>query len=313
MSRSVNLMAKLAFIILFLALVIPGYASPSTCRSTLESLTARERLETKQGPSRYPIILLHGLFGGDKLGPFEYFYKVEAALNDLGYEVYFPALSPISDLDTRVEELMDFVDQVLLASGAEKVNLISYSSGGIDARYLISHYAYGDRVASLTTIGTPHRGTPAIKIGISLMKNPNSLVARALNGLLSWIFYTESRLFDSLSYLSQEYMSEFNSIYLDDERVFYQSYAGITDPLGVSTGDIMNPILLPFYEALQRQSAGENDGVVSVDSAKWGWFRGTLRADHLKLIGHFPGTASRFFNHLDLYRSISQDLKYCGF
>ena len=40
-----------------------------------------------------------------------------------------------------------------------KVNIIAHSLGGLDARQMLTHLGMGSRVASLTTVGTPHRGT----------------------------------------------------------------------------------------------------------------------------------------------------------
>ena len=55
-------------------------------------------------------------------------------------------------------ELKTEIERILEETGAEKVNIVAHSKGGLDARYAITHLGLADRVASLTTINTPHRG-----------------------------------------------------------------------------------------------------------------------------------------------------------
>ena len=45
--------------------------------------------------------------------------------------------------------------------GAEREHIIAHSMGGLDARHAIAHVpGLAGRVATLVTIGTPHRGSP---------------------------------------------------------------------------------------------------------------------------------------------------------
>jgi triacylglycerol lipase len=67
---------------------------------------------------------------------------------------------------------------------------------------------------------------------------------------------------------------------------------------------------LPFW--LRRYAsfiAEDNDGMVPVSSAKWGKFCGTVRSDHLELIGWSIGLpnarSERPFNHLAFWREVA--------
>jgi len=59
---------------------------------------------------------------------------------------------------------------------------------------------------------------------------------------------------------------------------------------------------------LVSSEEGDNDGLTAGSSARWGTFRGSIRADHFELVGWslgFPDkTTARPFPHLDFYRQI---------
>ncbi|WP_176113468.1 triacylglycerol lipase [Burkholderia cepacia] len=111
--------------------------------------------------TRYPIILVHGLSGTDKYaGVLEYWYGIQEDLQQNGATVYVANLSGFQSDDGpngRGEQLLAYVKTVLAATGATKVNLVGHSQGGLSSRYVAA--VAPDLVASVTTIGTPHRGS----------------------------------------------------------------------------------------------------------------------------------------------------------
>jgi triacylglycerol lipase len=111
--------------------------------------------------TRYPIVLVHGLTGTDKYANLlDYWYGISSDLKSHGANVFVANLSGFqSDLgpNGRGEQLLTFVRQVLAATGAQKVNLIGHSQGGLTSRYVAA--VEPELVASVTTIGTPHRGS----------------------------------------------------------------------------------------------------------------------------------------------------------
>jgi len=90
-------------------------------------------------------------------------------------------------------------------------------------------------------------------------------------------------MFDSPAYanLTTRYLTKiFNPRTPDDPRVRYLSVAGRTGPL-----NIWHPLWLPKV-VLDGANGTDNDGLVSVESARWGEFLGTLEgADHWALRG----------------------------
>lgn len=106
--------------------------------------------------TKYPIILVHGLFGFDKIGPVEYFYGIPEALRADGAQVYVAEVSAANSTEVRGEQLLTYVKQVLAATGASKVNLIGHSHGGPTIRYVAS--VAPQLVASVTSVAGPNKG-----------------------------------------------------------------------------------------------------------------------------------------------------------
>ncbi len=106
---------------------------------------------------------------------------------------------------------------------------------------------------------------------------------------------------------------EFNRAHPDDPRVYYQSYTSV-----MSSPPAGDRLLGPSYRVIKALGE-ENDGLVSVDSAKWGEFRGVIRSStrrggvsHGDLVDmHREDFAG--FNVLDAYIGIVADLKQRGF
>lgn len=147
-------------------------AAPNT------ALAAPAASTDQYAATRYPIVLVHGLSGTDRYADvLDYWYDIESDLQWHGANVYVANLSGFqSDLgaDGRGEQLLAYVKQVLAATGAKKVNLIGHSQGGLSARYVAA--AAPELVASVTTIGTPHRGSEfADYVANVLAKDPTGL------------------------------------------------------------------------------------------------------------------------------------------
>src|SRR5262249_930507 len=61
---------------------------------------------------------------------------------------------PFASFDFRARQLKEQIEK----TGWKKFNIIAHSAGGLDSRYMISKLGMADRVASLTTVSSPHRG-----------------------------------------------------------------------------------------------------------------------------------------------------------
>src|SRR5699024_10395633 len=107
--------------------------------------------------TRYPIVLVNGLFGFDKLAGVDYWYEIPQELRRSGAEVYVAQVAAANSTEIRGEELARQVENILAATGAGKVNLIGHSHGGPTIRYVAS--VYPQYVASATSVGGVNWGS----------------------------------------------------------------------------------------------------------------------------------------------------------
>lgn len=135
--------------------------------------------------TRYPIVLVHGLFGFDNIGPVDYFYGIASALRSGGAQVYITQVSAANSTEVRGEQLLTQVRQILAATGASKVNLIGHSHGGPTSRYVAS--VRPDLVASVTSIGGVNKGSRVADVLIGAVPDVTYGVANAVSGFISFI------------------------------------------------------------------------------------------------------------------------------
>src|SRR5688572_26289383 len=89
---------------------------------------------------RSPVVLVHGLFGFDRLHIagttlVNYFSGVADLLRASGNRVLIPSLTPTGAVEDRARQLKLFL---LQQSPHEPVHLLAHSMGGLDSRYMIS-------------------------------------------------------------------------------------------------------------------------------------------------------------------------------
>jgi len=268
-----------------------------------------------------------------------YFNGVQADLEAQGEKQVFVTIAPPFDTsEDRATALKPQILAILAKTGAAKVNLIAHSQGGLDARVLASPggLGMGDVIASITTIATPHRGTPAADLALGLVSGvPDatvSLVTDAFLQLLEDGVYSAEqspKLYAQANEMTTVYMaSTFNPKYVDAPGVVYASYAGRTDlesgtgicdggeyPNAPSSLDIPQAALGATADYIQADGF-DNDGLVPVESAKWGTFMQCVPADHLKEVGMlFQNGADPVsgFDHLSFFRLVVARLRAEGF
>ena len=117
----------------------------------------QERVKDKICDTRYPILMVHGVFFRD-FRYFNYWGRIPGELKKNGARIYYGNHQSAAAVKDSGEELRRRILEILEETGAGKVNIIAHSKGGLDSRYVISKLGMAPFVASLTTINTPHRG-----------------------------------------------------------------------------------------------------------------------------------------------------------
>ena len=106
----------------------------------------------------HPVVLIHGMLGFESIGPINYFHDVARGLRSSGATVYQPTTTNLGATETRGRQLIAFLESTKASTGAQKFNLIGHSHGGMVARYVGG--VRPDLVASITSVGSPHTGSP---------------------------------------------------------------------------------------------------------------------------------------------------------
>ena len=118
--------------------------------------------------TKHPIVLVPGIFAFDTIAGVDYWYKIPSALQNEGARVYVPKINAFDSSAKRGEALIAQLESIRAASGGsiQKFNLIGHSQGGITARYVMN--TRPDMVASVTTLNTPHKGSPLADVATGI-------------------------------------------------------------------------------------------------------------------------------------------------
>lgn len=254
--------------------------------------------------TKYPIVLVHGLFGFDSLGPVDYFYGIASALQSGGAKVYVTTVSAANSTEVRGEQLLTQVQQILAATGAAKVNLIGHSHGGPTSRYVAS--VRPDLVASVSSVGGVNKGSAVADVLIGAVPNVTYTVANAVAGLISFLSGSPTLPQDSVAAaqsLSTAGTAAFNSRHPEGvpttacgegdyqvNGVYYFSWSG-AQPY-TNFFDISDPVLALTSLAF---NGAKNDGLVSSCSSHLGHvIRDDYAMNHLDEVNQMIGITNLF-------------------
>jgi len=229
--------------------------------------------------TKYPIVLIHGC-GFRDYKKINYWGRIPKVLSDNGAEVYYGHQDSWATIEDNAQRIKQSVLEILKKTGAEKVNLIAHSKGGLDCRYMISKLGMADMIASLTTISTPHHGSKTVEILYNTFpKFAFKFVGIFVNGFNRIVGDKKPNFVDTCEQFTSTYSEKFNISNSDSEKVFYQSYATV---MRNSLSDLI--MLIPHF--IVSKIDGECDGLVSAKSAKWTNFRGVIKSANQRGISH---------------------------
>jgi triacylglycerol lipase len=293
-------------------------------------------LPQAKGPP-YPLVLAHGAFSFDKVGPLDYFYKVKPALEAEGYVVEVGILDPFNGEAVRGPKLLNTVKQVLQQTGSAKVNIIANSQGGLSARYVASQIP--DQVGAVVSIGTPHQGLYIADVMLKNAPGFSITLAQAFFKAVGRPFFgditQDTDMMACLSSMTQQGAAQFNMQYPDNPKVAMFSVSGRSNlSLGGSECvapnapsfisrydkevDPVDPLLLPTAQVIGGSLTQHepNDGIVRVKTTKWGTWLGCIPADHFDQIGQILGDSpgiGNTFDYLTFYKDLAHFLTSQGF
>jgi triacylglycerol lipase len=249
-----------------------------------------------------------------------YFRGIQSFLKADGFDARHTRVGFATGLMSRAGDLRAQVDQILQETKSGKVHIIAHSMGGLDSRAMIARLDMADKVASLTTIGTPHLGT---SFADWKLKNGGNdlieLVGKAVD-------------LSGFADLTRDARRKFNDSVREAEAangVFYQTYAA-------SEGREAVLVFLQLAWDIIKKEEGDNDGLVSLTSQAWqaeisgadGRRKKVVQkkfpvaADHLNEVGWWdlnelhgaktllsPGARERYEASIrEVYRDIARDL-----
>ncbi|MDD0995305.1 triacylglycerol lipase [Pseudomonas sp. TNT2022 ID1044] len=286
--------------------------------------------------TQYPVLLIHGLFGFDRIGSFELFHDVKQALRSAGVRVFVPHLSATHSNEARGEQLLAQIQRVLDGTGAAKVNLIGHSQGALAARYAAA--VAPQSVASVTSVSGPNHGSELAdflrkalepgRLPEQIAETVATLFADFLS-LLSGHHRLPQTAIAALNALTTTGVGEFNDKYPQGlpktwggkgqelvNGVRYYSWSGILPDNVMDEGiNALDPTHR-FLRALSRYfitEAEQNDGMVGRYSSHLGTvIRSDYPLDHLAVISPSAGMISKTIDPIDLYVQHAARLKRAG-
>lgn len=217
--------------------------------------------------SKYPIVLVHGI----ALKDWKFvksFGEIDRILKIQGHTVYKAKIDGFGSIANNAYQLKEEIIRILEIEKVDKVNIIAHSKGGLDSKYMIKNLGMENNVASLTTLCTPHKGSP---IASKLLKLPKWLI----KVIAFWINFWYKLFGDKNpnAYQACLDLKRINSINEEiinfSDKVYCQSYS---TEMKKSRDDFIMGIPLMFSKHFEKDLS--SDGVVPLDSTVFGEYRG---------------------------------------
>ena len=245
------------------------------------------------------LVFASGVLVPQHILEFNYFRGVREVFPD----ALFPEVPVTASVDARAETMAALIEARFPAG---PIHVIAHSMGGLDTRCLLSRNLRGlgapGRIASLSTISSPHRGSPIADLLVGA--NPDG------PGLRPFVYQVLRHTFDALGVpldalgaLTTGSTAAFNKTHANVPHVRYVSYAGDR-----AESIALKPAHLYLESIGETDDERANDGIVSVASAIWGEFVTPRWAtDHFGELGYnlnsWPKLHSSF-DHIAAFRDV---------
>ncbi|MFL6532990.1 MAG: lipase family alpha/beta hydrolase, partial [Pseudomonas sp.] len=263
----------------------------------------------RNATTRFPILLVHGLFGFEKVGQSELFHDIKEALRTAGARVFIPYVSATHCNEARGEQLLAQIERVLDGTGAPRVNLIGHGQGALAARYAAAMAP--DLVASVTSVNGPNQGSELadfLRKALTPGRLPEHVASRVATLFADFISSLSGQAqlpqhaIAALAALTTEGVGAFNDKYpqglprswggngpQEVNGVRYYSWSGTVR----DTADTAHGFCQAFSEYFITE-AGQNDGIVGRFSSHLvKVIRSDYPMDHLDAINQSVGGERR--------------------
>ena len=275
----------------------------------------------RNATTRYPVLLVHGLFGFERIGHFELFHEVKDALKTAGSRVFVPHLSATHDNEVRGEQLLKQIESVLRGTGASKVNLIGHSQGALTARYAAALAPHA--VASVTSVSGPNHGSELAdflrkalvpgRLPEVVAQNVATLFADFIS-LLSGSFTLPQNALAALNALTTEGVGAFNDRFpqglpgtwggqgaAEVNGVRYYSWSGVLPATGLPSFDPIQGACQALSQYFMTEG-DQNDGFVGRFSSHLGQvIRSDYPLDHLSTLRRSASSVASLLDPIELY------------
>jgi triacylglycerol lipase len=212
-----------------------------------------------------------------------------------------PSVPPHADIATRARALAEQIHQ---AFSQGPVHVVAHSMGGLDTRFLLSNNLLGlasaGRIASLSTLATPHKGSPVadLLVGAEPGKlDPRRLIYEKIQELAHQL----GASVDALGNLTTGFARRFHCPDVPHVKYFYYAASG-------NESALLAPTHLYLQTIGESPEEKANDGLVTVASAagERGLAEPPWDTDHFGEVGYSADSLNLHsaFDHIGAYRRI---------
>lgn len=274
------------------------------------------RAENKVCQTRYPILLVHGVFFRD-FKYLNYWGRIPRELQRNGAVLYYGNQQSAASVADCGREIAERIGEICRKTGAEKVNLIGHSKGGLDSRYAMDLCGAAPHIASLTTINTPHAGC---KFAEWLLYHAPAAarekIAAAYNQTVKHLGDQDPDFLAAVTDLTDSGCRRLNGEMAQAEALCVETYGIYCQSVGSSMKRARyGKFPLNLTHRFVRLFDGANDGLVSEASMQWGSRHIRIQAQGRRGVSHgdvidlnrenIPGFDVREF-YVDLVRDLKE-------
>lgn len=221
--------------------------------------------------TRWPLLLVHGV-GYKQAERFGYWGDIPQLLRAHGAVVYVSDNDAWGTTTSNAAQLETIVQRILVEQQVPCVNIIAHSKGGLDARELVARPAMRGKIASITTLSTPHHGVRSLN-WINYAPRLARRILATLSDLTLILWGDDNPSFIQVCQdLSAPAMQQFNQRLPLPADIYFQSFTSIQ-------GHWYEDLFFGLTQPLINWVEGPNDGLVAEASAHFGEYRGVVSSN----------------------------------